>query len=125
MGDRYPVVDPHGVHFVNRNCGSANTARFNQESLTGQWRTIRHDAIAREVESCVREAEFRQNWQPGPLAGLPPDRKGDIEVYDFPCAAGQQSLIIDVTCVSPYSEFSAAGPSHPAASFFLLASFFS
>ena len=101
MGDRHPVVDPHGVHFVNRNCGSANTARFNQESLTGEWRTIRHDAIAREVESCVREAGFRQKWQPGPLAGLPPDRKGDIEVYDFPCAG--QSLIIDVTCVSPYS----------------------
>jgi hypothetical protein len=48
----------------------------------------------------VREAGFRQKRQPGPLAGLPPDRKGDIEVYDFPCAG--LSLIIDVTCVSPY-----------------------
>ena len=37
----------------------------------------------------------------GPARGLPPDRKEDIEVDDFPCAG--QSLIIDVTCVSPYS----------------------
>jgi hypothetical protein len=37
----------------------------------------------------------------GLLAGLPADRKGDIEIYDFPCAG--RSHIIDVTCVSSYS----------------------
>jgi hypothetical protein len=101
MGDRHPVIDPYGVHFVKRNCGSANAARFNQESPNGEWRTIRHDAIAHEVVGFAREAGFRTGWQPGPLAGLPADRKGDIEIYDFPCAG--RSLIIDVTCVSSYS----------------------
>ena len=30
------------------------------------------------------------------------DRKGDIEIYNFPCA-GRSLIIIDVTCVSSYS----------------------
>ena len=55
----------------------------------------------KDRKTCFLGPKTRQKWQPGPLAGLPPDRKGDIEVYDFPCAG--QSLIIDVTCVSPYS----------------------
>jgi hypothetical protein len=65
------VIDPHGVHFVNRNCGTANAARYNQEPLNGEWRTIRHDAIARVAEGFARESGFQKGWQPGPLAGLP------------------------------------------------------
>jgi hypothetical protein len=102
MGNRHPVVDPYGLHFVNRNCGSANAARSSQvESLAGEWRTIRHDAVARVVVTVLKDAGLRSRWQPGPLEGLPPDRKGDIEVYDYPCPG--RSTIIDVTCVSPYS----------------------
>ena len=50
------------------NCGSANAARFNMESQTGEWRTIRHDAIARVMTEFVVEAGFRTKWQPGLMA---------------------------------------------------------
>ena len=101
LGDRHPPVDPQGVHFVNMNCGSANTARFGLESLSGEWRTVRHDAIAYGVSEFVREAGFRTKWQPSALPGLPPERKGDVEIFDFPRPG--KSLILDVTCVGPYT----------------------
>ena len=96
-------VDPQGVHFVNMNCGSANTARFGLESLSGEWRTVRHDAIAygRGFRVCA-EAGFRTKWQPSALPGLPPERKGDVEIFDFP-RPGKSLLILDVTCVGPYT----------------------
>eukprot|EP00959_Pyramimonas_sp_CCMP1952_P407175 8533702-Pyramimonas_sp.AAC.1 len=59
--------------FVNRNCGSANSARHTamNESSSGKWRTVRHDAIARVIRDCVREAGFRTKWQPGNLPESP------------------------------------------------------
>ena len=55
------------------------------ESLSGEWRTVRHDAIAYGVSEFVREAAgFRTKWQPSALPGLPPERKGDVEIFDFP-----------------------------------------
>ena len=97
----HPPVDPEGVHFVNRNCGSANSARHTamNESSSGEWRTVRHDAIARVIRDCVHEAGFRTKWQPGNLPNLP-NRFGDIEVYDFPHPG--RSTILDNTCVCPY-----------------------
>ena len=56
------LVDREGVHFSNLSCGSANSARFNMESHTGEWRTIRHDAIARVMTDFVVEAGFRTKW---------------------------------------------------------------
>ena len=57
------------------------------ESQTGEraslWRTIRHDAIATVMTEFVVEAGFRTKWQPGWLPGMPPERKGDILVFDF------------------------------------------
>jgi hypothetical protein len=70
QGERHPIVDPEGVHFTNLNCGSANSARFNMESQTGEWRTIRHDAIATVMTEFVVEAGFRTKWQPGWLPGI-------------------------------------------------------
>jgi hypothetical protein len=54
------------------------------ESQTGEWRTIRHDAIARVMTEFVVEAGFRTKWQPSWLPGMPPERKGDILVFDYP-----------------------------------------
>ena len=103
MGDRHPVVDREGVHFVNLNCGSANSARYDGlESLTGEWRTIKHDACASVFTEFIHAAGFRTQWQPGWLPGMPPERKGDIKVFDYPSAG--RSLIIDVTCVGPYTS---------------------
>ena len=67
------------------------------ESLSGEWRTVRHDAIAYGVSEFVREAGFRTKWQPSAFRGLPPERKGDVEIFDFPRPG--KSLILDVTCV--------------------------
>ena len=102
QGERHPIVDREGVHFTNLNCGSANAARFNVESQTGEWRTIRHDAIARVMTEFVVEAGFRTKWQPGWLPGMPPERKGDILVFDYPSAG--RTLVLDVTCVGPYTS---------------------
>ena len=50
----------------------------------------------------MREAGFRTKWQPSALPGLPPERKGDVvEIFDFPRPG--KSLILDVTCVGPYT----------------------
>jgi hypothetical protein len=86
QGERHPIVDREGVHFTNLNCGSANSARFNMESQSGEWRTIRHDAIATVMTEFVVEAGFRTKWQLGWLPGMPPERKGDILVFDYPSA---------------------------------------
>jgi hypothetical protein len=54
------------------------------ESQTGEWRTIRHDAIARVMTEFVIEAGFWTKWQPGWLQGMSPERKGDVLVFDYP-----------------------------------------
>ena len=69
------------------------------ESQTGEWRTIRHDAIARVMTEFVVETGFRTKWQPGWLPRMPPERKGDILVFDYPSAG--RTLVLDVTCVGP------------------------
>jgi hypothetical protein len=50
----------------------------------------------------VVEAGFRTKWQPGWLPGMPPERKGDILVFDYPSAG--RTLVLDVTCVGPYTS---------------------
>ena len=71
------------------------------EIQTGEWR-IRHDAIATVMTEFVVEAGFRTKWQPGWLPGMPPERKGDILVFDYPSAG--RTLVLYVTCVGPYTS---------------------
>jgi hypothetical protein len=72
------------------------------ESQTKEWRTIRHDAIATVMTEFVVEVDFQTKWQPGWLPGMPPERKGDILVFDYPSAG--RTLVLDVTCVGPYTS---------------------
>ena len=74
------------------------------KSQTGEWRTIRHDAIATVMTEFVVEAGFRTKWQLGWLPGMPPERKRDILVFNYPSAGC--TLVLDVTCVGPYTSTS-------------------
>jgi hypothetical protein len=65
------------------------------ESQTGEWRTIRDDAIATVMTELVVEADFRNKRQPGWFPGMPPERKGDILVFDYPSAG--RTLVLYVT----------------------------
>jgi hypothetical protein len=69
------------------------------EPQTGEWRTIRHDAIATVMTEFVVEAGFRTKWLPGWIPGMPPERKGDILVFDYPSAVC--TLVLDV---GPYTS---------------------
>jgi hypothetical protein len=43
----------------------------------------------------VVKAGFRTKWQPGWLPGMPPQRKGDILVFDYP-SAGRTLVFVNL-----------------------------
>ena len=63
------------------------------ESQTGEWRTIRHNTIARVMTEFVVEAGCHFVRKPGWLPGMPPERKGDILVFDYPSAGRTHTSI--------------------------------
>ena len=81
---------------MNLNCGSGNAARG-----TGEWRTVKHDAVVTVFSDFCREAGFRVIWAPGDLPGMEAGLKSDLRVLHFP--RDGRDLELDVTCVSPYS----------------------
>jgi hypothetical protein len=72
-------MDEYGRHLVAKGCGLSTAGGIN-----GAYTTVRHNRMVDIWVKLLENAGLRGQREPPLMPGMPPDRRADIQVNDFP-----------------------------------------